>query len=118
MNPDHAPLPAESSSPAWTEDLQEAAQAATRLIRAHYHDSNAWVRLLAFEGGDAASGDRAEVYHFEAISTKIVGEPQVIVCHDPGGVWRAVLDSWELPTPAVTMRWGQTQSAPEEPHHG
>jgi hypothetical protein len=116
MNPDHALLPAESSSPVWTENLHAAAQAATRLIRAHFHDSDAWVRLLAFEGGDAASGDRVEVYHFEAAGPMIVGEPQVLVRRDPGGVWRAVLDTWELPTPAITARWGQTQSATEEPH--
>jgi hypothetical protein len=123
MNQDHARVPAKNPPPGWTEDLQEAARTATRLIRAHSHDSNAWVRLIMFEGGDARSGDGVVVYppvvyHFEASGPKLVGQPQVIVRQDQGGVWRAVLDERELPVPAVTARWGPTQSATEEPHHG
>jgi hypothetical protein len=113
----------EIPAPAWTEDLHEAAQAATRLIRAHYHDSDAWVRLIVSEGGDAEAavadgGSMAVVYHFQATGPRIVGEPQVIVRRDQASVWQAVLDDRESPMPTVTVPCAQAQSVREETPHG
>ncbi len=70
------------------EDRERAVGAATSLIRAHYEDPEAWVRL-AFSTTEGSSN--ARVYHFDAFGPMLIEQQRVIVSYASGDVWEAVL---------------------------
>lgn len=68
------------------EERERATREATGLIREHYDDPDAWVRL-AFSAG---VGDDT-VYHFDAFGPTLVERPHVIVYRAGADLWEAVL---------------------------
>lgn len=76
----------EERARALLEERERATSEATSLIRAHYEDPEAWVRL-AFTAG---MGDKT-VYHFDAFGPTLVERPHVLVYHAGADLWEAVL---------------------------
>ncbi len=70
------------------EDREQASGAAIHLIRTHYADPEAWVRL-AFSAVDGARA--ARLYHFDAFGPTLSEQHRVIVSYASAGVWEAVL---------------------------
>lgn len=70
------------------EDRERAVGAATHLIRTHYEDPEAWVRL-AFSTVEGTSN--ARVYHFDAFGPTLLEQHQVIVSYVSADVWEAVI---------------------------
>jgi hypothetical protein len=69
------------------DEVERATAEATKLVREHFEDPEAWVRL-AFSAG---AGDDL-VYHFDAFGPTLVERPRVLVsrAHD---LWMAELDN-------------------------
>lgn len=70
------------------EDRERAAGAATSLIRVHFEDPEAWVRL-AFSTNEGVSN--AQVYHFDAFGPMLIEQQRVIVSYASADVWEAAL---------------------------
>jgi hypothetical protein len=70
------------------EDRERAAGFATSLIRDHFEDPEAWVRL-AFSAVEGSSS--ARVYHFDAFGPTLLERYRVIVSCASADVWEAVL---------------------------
>jgi len=68
------------------EERERAAREATRLVRDHFEDPEAWVRLLVTEGVD-----HDMVYHFDAFGPTIVEQLRVTVFRAGADLWDAVL---------------------------
>ena len=70
------------------EDREQASGAATRFVRTHYADPEAWVRL-AFSVVDGARNTR--LFHFDAFGPTLSEQQRVIVSYASTEVWKAVL---------------------------
>jgi hypothetical protein len=77
----------EERARAGAEERERATGEATSLIRAHFEDPEAWVRLLVTEG----AGDET-IYHFDAFGPTLTEQSRVLVYRAGADLWEAVLD--------------------------